>query len=462
MVALIILLLTITPMCLALAWPVVLIDFSFLIGAAPLDFGKDGQVTGGLDRMDVHAFRLLGILVAAALVVVINVQQATQYLVRFRFHALFLLFAICTLWWAPAMTYGLRMIAKLAAPFVFLLLVLTVISRREQVHHVERVMLVAGVITVLVEAISWLLGYRFQGKPGLGIPGLGPAPSSAHLAILSMLAFAVYLQSRSNGSLLLTACLAGCAAAGFTRITIVGVIAGFALMMFVSSHGLPKYLLPLAGMTILPALFLFNDSLRYRMFKGGDIPSADAITQNPSAALDHVHGSGRFEAWQNILGQFFLADPLFGAGIGTTQHYLYTHPSLGLNAIHSEYVRMLSELGICGFLLFVIALFSYVCTLWIQYTRSSNLDVKRYSLASLGMILVYFIFMATDNAIDYVTSSGIFVFGMIGLAVKSYALSEACVESASVSENETVCDPFPRLALVQPQRRYPIIEMGKS
>lgn len=462
MTALVILFLTITPVCLALVWPLVLIDFSLLTGAAPLDFGKDGQVAAGLDRMDIHAFRLLGVLVAASLLVVVNVQQTTQYLVRFKFHALFLLFALGTLWWAPSVMYGLRMMAKLAAPFVFLLLVLIVVSTREQLHHIARVMLAAGALTVLVEVISWLLGYRFPGKTGLGIPGLGPAPSSGHLAILSMLAFSAYVHSRSRGYLLLTVCLAGGAAAGFTRITIAGVVAGFALIMFVSSHGLPKLLLPLGGITVLPVLFLFNDSLRYRMFKGGNIPSVGAIEHDPSAALDYVHGSGRFEAWQNVLEQFFYTDPLFGAGVGTTQHYLYTHPSLGLNAIHSEYVRILSELGICGLALFVVALCSYAGTLWTQYGRSSDVDVKTYSLASLGMILVYVLFMATDNAIDYVTSSGIFVFGMIGLAIRAHALSEVPVEPVPVADDQVVLNPYPALVIAQPPRRYPIIEMEQS
>ncbi len=461
MIAVLSLLFTSIPICLALLWPTMLIDFSLLVGTVPLSFGKEGQLTDGQDRLDVHAIRLLGILAAAAILVVLNVQQAAQYLIRFKFHVLFLLFAVGTLLWAPSLMYGLRMIAKLTAPLVFLLLVVTVASSREQIHHIERVMLTAGVMTVCVEVISWLLGYRFEGKSGLGVPGLGPAPSSAHLAILSMLAFSAFLQLRSRTHLFLTVCLAGAAAAGFTRITIAGVFAGFALIMFVSSRGMLKYLLPLSGIAILPVLFLFNDSLRYRMFKGGNIPSADAIAHDPSAAVDHVHGSGRFEAWRNVLEQFFYADPLFGAGVGTTQHYLYTHSWLGLNAIHSEYVRILSELGICGFVLFVFALFSYSSMLWAQYRGSSNVDVRKYSLASLGMILAYFIFMATDNAIDYVTSSGIFVFGMIGLAVKSHILSEAPVESAPVLKNQAVLNPHPDPLITRPKRRYPIIEMEK-
>lgn len=459
MIAILIFLLTITPLCLALVWPVVLIDFSLLIGAAPLDFGKEGQLTGDMERLDLHAIRLLGIVTAAALLVVVNVQQTTHYLMRFRVHVVFLLLAVGTLLWSPSLVFGLRMIAKLTGPFVFLLLILAVVSKAEQIHHIERIMFITGILTVLVEISSWLLGYRFEGKSGLGVPGLGPAPSSAHLAILSMLAFSALLHSRSRAHLLLTVCFAGAAAAGFTRNTIAGLFAGFVLMLFVYSRGASKYLLPLTGMVTLPAIFFFNDTLRHRMFKGGAIPSSDAIASNPSVALDHVHGSGRFEAWDVALEKFFYADPLFGSGIGTTQHYLYTHPSIGLNAIHSEYVRLLAELGVCGFLLFVFVLVSYFSSLWRQYKGSPNSDVKRFSLAALGMIIVYFIFMATDNAIDYVTSSGIFVFGMIGLAVKAHEIAEAPIEPVSEMETQSLPNPFSGRVNAMPRRCYPIIEM---
>lgn len=459
MIAILALLLTIIPVCLALLWPVVLIDFSLLIGTLPLNFGKEGQLTGDLDRVDLHSIRLLGILIAAMLIVLFNIRQTTHYLARFKVHVVFFLFAIGSLLWAPSLVFGLRMLAKLIGPFVFLLLILVVVSRVEQIRHVERVMLITGALTVVVEVGSWLLGYKFEGKSGLGVPGLGPAPSSAHLAVLSMLAFSALLQSRSRTALLLTVGLAGAAAAGFTRITIAGLFAGFALMLFVSSRGFIKYVLPLSGMAILPVIFLFNDSLRYRMFKGGIIPSTDAIANNPSVALDYVHGSGRFDAWRNVLDQFFYVDPLLGSGVGTTQHYLYTHPALGLNAIHSEYVRLLTELGIWGFLLFMFALYAYSSRLWTQHKKSSDLDVKRCSLAALGMVVVYFIFMATDNAIDYVTSSGIYVFGMIALAMKAQELSEVSVQSVQGECNKLLSESLSRRITMKSNRYYPIIEM---
>ena len=348
MLVVFVLLLIIIPSGLAITWPMGLIYFSLLTGAAPITMGQGGQLSGDLGRIDLYAIRLLGLWMATLIVVLFHIHRLPRYIIQFKFHALFLLFSIVALSWAPSILYGTRMIAKLTAPYLFLLLLLVVISKREQIERIEWLTLFTGVIAILVELASFFAGYRFEGKTGLGIPGLGPAPSSAHLAILSMLAFSIFRHSGSKIHLLLTIAFAGVAAAGFTRITIAGMFVGFSTIMFLSSRGVLRYALPFCSMAALPAVFLLNDTLRYRMFKGGEIPSLDAIAKDPSFALESVHGSGRFDAWENVLEMFFFPNSFFGSGTGTTQYFLYTHPQYGLNAIHSEYIRVLVEFGMFG------------------------------------------------------------------------------------------------------------------
>jgi hypothetical protein len=451
----------IVPAGLALSWPFLLIYFSLLTGAAPATFGKGEHIAGDFGKMDLYAIRLLGLWIAALLVVLLNSERLTFYLGRYKFHLLFLSFCILSLLWAPSLLYGTRMIAKLTAPFIFLLLVLVVVQTYQQLQRIENVMLVSGSLAVLFEIGSWMAGFRFEGKSGLGIPGLGPAASSAHLAILSMLAFGSFRNSGSKTHLILTACFAGAAAAGFTRITIGGMFVGFSVIMFLSSRGILRYILPFAGMAALPAIFLFNDTLRYRMFKEGQIPSLDAMTSDPSVAIENVHGSGRFEAWENILDKFFLPNPLLGSGTGTTQHYLYTHPFIGLNVIHSEYIRILAELGLFGIVLLVLSFATYVLRLQATHKRSQDPYAKKYSLGALGGLCVYLVFMATDNAIDYVTSCGIFVFTMIAMTEKArdLELSAGAEQPVSLGNEMNAVVPWGKDLDVAPNesRRHPII-----
>jgi O-antigen ligase len=463
MLVLLILPIMILPVGLAITWPAGLIYFSLLTGAAPITFGKGGALGGDFGKLDLYAIRLLGLWVAALIVVLFNLQRLPRYLTQFKFHALFLLFSIVALSWAPSALYGTRMVAKLMTPYLFLLLLLVVVSTREQIERIEWLMLLAGALAILVEVVSWLAGYRSEGKPGLGIPGLGPAPSSAHLAILSMLAFSVFRHSGSTTHLVLTICFACAAAAGFTRITIAGMFVGFSVILFLSVSGIQRYALVFCSMAAFPAIIFLNDTLRYRMFKGGEIPSLNAVANDPSIALEHVHGSGRFDAWRNVLETFFLPNPFFGSGTGTTQHYYYTHPQYGLNAIHSEYIRVLAELGMFGFALLLVAFGAYAMKMWKTYRTSPHAITKKYSLAALGGILVYFVFMATDNAIDYVTSSGIYVFTLIALSEKSRELDEGAATEQVVGDEEggnAIASYLgKRVDTPSTYGRYPIIRM---
>jgi len=312
-------------------------------------------------------------------------------------------------------------------------------------------------LAVTVELLTWLSGYRFEGKAGLGIPGLGPAASSAHMAVLAIFAFAFYRHSRSILHLVLMLGFSGAAVGGFTRITIVGMFVGFSAVLFLSSRGFVKYALPLLTITALPASFILSDALRYRMFKGGRIPSLDTIANDPISTFDYVHGSGRFDAWSYVIEHFFLPNPWLGSGAGTTQHYFYTHPAIGLNAIHSEYIRVLAELGIFGFALLIIMVISYLHVLCQTLANSVNVLTKRTSLGAIGALLFYVVFMATDNAIDYVTSCGIFVFAMIAVSQRSYDLEGVAISKVVERESAGAATQFYDGQVIKTIERFPIL-----
>ena len=179
--------------------------------------------------------------------------------------------------------------------------------------------------------------------------------------------------------------------------------------------GLFRYLLPLAGIVALPALFILNQRFRERMFYGAEGSSVDAVLNDPFAAMQHIHGSGRFDAWDIVLNKFFLPNPFIGSGIGATQHYFYSQIGGGIGVIHSEYVRLLSEVGLLGLGLFLVMILVYLTQLINTFRSSSNAETKKYVLAGIGGVVAYVVFMATDNAFDYVNQFGIYVFSMVAM-----------------------------------------------
>jgi O-antigen ligase len=93
--------------------------------------------------------------------------------------------------------------------------------------------------------------------------------------------------------------------------------------------------------------------------------------------------------------------------------------------IHSEYVRLLSEVGVVGITLFALAAFAYLGRLLRTFRRGREDDTRRYALAALGALVAYLIFLATDNGFDYVTGFSIYVFSLIAMAEKSRELELA-------------------------------------
>jgi O-antigen ligase len=431
MAGIVVLLLIGLQVLLALMYPVLLVDLSLLTGIWPLSFGQDDMLMTAFGRFDLSSLRLLGLWVAVTLVILLRLDRSWHYLNRFRWHLFFLIFCMMALIWSPSLTYGVRMLAKLSAPFLFLIFVLAVITTRNQLKRMETLMLIAGVSMLILAGVSKLMGWGHN-PVGLTIPFTGPALFSGFLVTVSMLTLSrAKYKNRPLNVLLFLLFTAGVLAA-FTRITIAALFISASLVMFYAVKGLPRVMFPTLGLIGFPALFLFNETFKNRMFYGADHMSVNTFLSNPEQAVGHLYGSGRFAAWPKILANFFDPSPIVGSGIGATQNFYYSQVGRGLGVVHSEYVRLLAEVGAFGLALFVAAVFVYIYRMLNAYQRAPKSDTGKYSLAALGGLVAYLIFMATDNAFDYVNGFGIYVFGLIAMSEKARELDAAEAKPSSL------------------------------
>ncbi len=454
MIALLLIGLIGTQLALALFSPIGLAYFSLVVGTLPLTLGHDGMLSGAFGRMDLSAIRLLGLWLASCVVALWQLDRLPRYLGAFRFHALFLVFCALAMLWAPSLAYGTRMFAKLSSPFLFLLLIVLMVSTRAQLKIMERLILGIGALTVTVAFAIKLSGVSLS-KVGLTLPGVGPSLFSAFLVVVALLALASVKHGHRARHLMLVAVLGAGVLAAFTRITIAALFVGFAVILFMGFRGLPRVVLPVLGFVGLPALFLFSETFKQRMFYGADQVTLGNILEDPSVVMGHLHTSGRSKAWGTVLHQFFEPSPIVGSGLGATQNYYYSQIGGGIGVIHSEYVRLLSEVGLIGLALFVLAALAYVWRLVRIYRRARAPETSTYALAAVGALVAYLIFIATDNGFDYVTGFGIYVFGLIGMAEKANELDG---DDESPARRPT---PVRAASTVMgadaPARRYPIV-----
>ncbi len=409
---------------LAVLGPRVMVSLSFLTGAMPLALGGEGMLATPFGRMDISAFRLLGLWLASLFVILFHFGRAWEYVVRYRFHSLFLTFCCFSLLWSPSLAYGLRMIAKLSAPFLFLIVTMLVVSSSQQLKRIERLILMGGIFTLLLAFVCKGLGIT-KSSVGLTLPATSPALFSAYLVVMGILALANVRDGNRANNFALVVSFSLAVLAAFTRITIAAMFISFSVISFLAFRGMPRFFLPATGMIGLPALFLLSDTFKNRMFYGANKITLTSFIGNPFSVLDHLHGSGRFGAWRDVLKNFFEPSPFIGSGIGATQNYYYSNLGGGLGVIHSEYIRLLAEVGLAGLGFFAIAALAYLLRLLKIYREAPRSAAGKYALAAIGGLVAYLIFMATDNAFDYVAAFGNFVFGLIGMSEKAKEIEDS-------------------------------------
>ena len=405
---------------LAFTQPLGLVYLALLTGPFPLGLGADDLINTPIGRMSSSAIRLFGLWLAAVFVIFLHFNKLWEYFVRYRLHFLFLLFCTFSLIWAPSLPYGARMLAKLTAPFLFLLLVLIVVSKKDQLKMAEQLIIGSGCLLLLAAMTTKLLGMNTH--PFLTVPGLSPAVFSAHLVIVSMLTLGKLIIEKKLTNLFLLVIFFLAILAAFTRIPIFGLLIGASVILFFSYRGIGRLLLPTVSLLGLISLFLLNEQFRARMFIGGDKLTAGEILEKPGEAFSNIYGSGRFAAWETVLDKFFDPTPSLGSGVGATQEFFYSHSSTGLGVIHSEYVRLLAEVGIIGLVLFLLAFLAYGRQLRHTLLHAQTPTTKKYTLAALGGIIAYLVFIATDNGFDYVNQFSIYVFTLVAMSLKAKEL----------------------------------------
>jgi O-antigen ligase len=125
-----------------------------------------------------------------------------------------------------------------------------------------------------------------------------------------------------------------------------------------------------------------------------------SLLSNPRALYLSMNWEGR-EAFWAVVFNAYRASPVLGLGMGASTAILRLHfPSFAAPVVHNDYLRLLSEAGIIGALLFTCALAAW----WVATVRAARVTdrtVKEYALPAIGCISALAVIGLTDNAFDY-------------------------------------------------------------
>ena len=250
----------------------------------------------------------------------------------------------------------------------------------------------------------------------LTTPFMSPANFSFLMGSGAILAFGNYLIDKKMMYLFLFVFLTGAVVWAFTRISIVGLIISiYICVLFLSKSYLVKIILPVIFLSVFIVMFLSIDSLINRMFHNDELIDVTEVLSNPEKLLGSLNTSGRSTLWGLAHKKFFNQSPILGSGVGSVDDWFADeYDSVRL---HSEYLRVLYDLGILGLMLYIGAILYFYRLLLKVFRENDNVAVKKNAAIAISGLTYYIITLATDNTLNYVTEFGVYIYAFIALAL---------------------------------------------
>jgi O-antigen ligase len=409
--------------------PLLIVGAMLVIGPIDLSFLTGGfkgllEEQGGLDM---NGIRLIGIVVALSAIAAADTRILRHALGTYgRWYLLFLVYAAVTVLVSSAPLDGLRLLLKMAYPFLIGVAVLGVVASRDDLDKlVSWALGGAAVITLLLIPILLILGQYVVDQGRIRIPAVGvhQNPMSFYLLLMILLSFARFSTRGHYRYLALCIPFAVLIGLTVTRITVLAVLSALVGMALFNALVTRNYrgMLGALVLAIVVTIPLLPFTLE-RTF--GYVPSVGellALAAQPMELFRAMNWQGREIFWAVILAQF-LQHPLFGLGLGSsTAELMANFPVEWGTVVHNEYLRLAAELGIVGLFLVAIIAVTWVREV-VRAARRPDPLVREFALPAVAAIVAWAVVSITDNPLDYYSSFtqyvGFFVAGSLAAAAR--------------------------------------------
>jgi O-antigen ligase len=380
------------------------IDLSFMTGG----FKSLDAVAGGLDM---NGIRLVGITASVVAVALLDPSLIREATAKYgRWFLVFLTYCAATLVMSDSLIDGLRLLFKLAYPFLVFVAVLGIARTRRELERLgDWVVGAAAAIALVVNPLFVIGGGAMITDQGrLRIPGVGvhENPFSFYMLLMILVAFVRFTTRRQLRYLVLCAALAGWMAATLTRITLLAAVAGFAGIALFGVLARRDWRTAIVAV-VLAAVIVgpLAPIAAQRTF--GYVPSIGelfAMARDPVHLFHAMNWQGREIFWAAVLSLVYTS-PIIGHGLGSSTALIMANFPVewGL-VVHNEYLRLLSEAGAIGVLLLLVS-FGYWALGALRAERSSaDPLVREFATPAFAGLMAYAMIAITDNAFDYYSS----------------------------------------------------------
>jgi O-antigen ligase len=388
-----------------------------LTGGIPYTLFMPRATILGMGPQAIYLFIMMGVTLLALL---FYFQEFLELAVRFWAITLFLLYAMLSLLWAADTAMALRMLMKLAAPFLFFCALQAILQTEEDMLLASRSAFICCFIVLVLAVFNHLTrgalyigeasAFRLGTTTTFAAPYMSPANFSFFMGSGAVLALGYWFATARFRYLAIYLILAVAVFVAFTRISMAGLVIGTGVIIFLMARSTAiKFLFPVLIVVIFVTAFFTVDSFRNRMFKSNKVSLEQLVKTDPKHLDDLVSTTGRTSLWNKAIEKIFNKNIVLGGGAGAVDSWLQNKVKL-----HSEYLRLLCDLGIVGLALYLAALVQIAAGLVMSYLRADTPLQRQFAATGLGALAYYAITLATDNSLNYVTEFGLYVFAMAG------------------------------------------------
>lgn len=392
-----------------LVQPLTLIGVMLAFGAVDLSFATGGfkSLLTEQGGVDMNGIRLIVMTIGlSGLILVDRTVLRTAFGRYGRWYVLFLAWATTTLLVSTELVDGLRLLLKLAFPFLVFTAVLGAARSRDDLERLATWTLIGAAVIALVLNPLYVMagGYEVYADGRMRVRGIGvhENPFSFYLLAVLLLAFARYAVRGDRRMLLLCGVLGVWMVLTLTRITLLASMVGLAGIALYGAVLAGNYRV-LAGAALVGgavAIALVPVALERTL---GYVPTPGqlfTLMTDPLQLYRSMNWQGRELLWPVILAAM-LSSPIFGLGLGSTGDILRANfpPEMGL-VVHNEYLRLTAETGVVGGVLFMVAILAWFRGA-LRAGRLRDPRVREFAFPAIGGILAWAVIAITDNAFDY-------------------------------------------------------------
>lgn len=308
---------------------------------------------------------------------------------------LMLLLWMCVgLFYAPSISYGIRVILKFLYALLIILFSSAVVRDGEVFLKASFWARWGAVITIVLVFTG--LHRLFPGAIWYG------TALAINYIVMCMFSLAMYYYGgRKKSNLWLAMLFVIPCILWVFRTSIMGTALAFMMFMFFryKLRSLPF----IGGILFLFVVAVFTiPSVKEKMFAGEDKTLADF--QAGEVSMDDVDSNGRFAMWKWSFDTYYKGREMIGSGTGNLQRAFYAleHGIGSIKIVHNDYVQILCDNGLVGMFLFGGAfLFLIIHSFVVFQKRGYPWYIKVCAITAGASTAGVLLTMYTDNVMNY-------------------------------------------------------------